>query len=277
MRAAESVATRAHRAVADAELTVSQFGVLEAVFHLGPMCQKELGAKLLKSGGNITMVVRNLERRGLVKRVRSPENRRFVTVSLTEEGRRLIRRLFPVHVRAVVREMGDLSTAELERFGELCRRIGIVRPPAPRNHVAFEAQPLAGPPGRFGLRPLRPTSMLNVRASVIPTRGVGGLHAVPSQDPEERRRGRRGRRRPARGHRLHDGRSRRRAPRGDPPRDGGPRLEGRPGSRRPAHGSARPPSVARARMRTTAGSTRATRSRSRATTTRVTWASAASA
>ena len=131
MRASESVADRIHRDVAASGLTISQFGVLEALLHLGPLCQKELGKKLLRSGGNITMVVRNLERRGLVKRVRSPENRRFVTVSLTEEGRRLIRRLFPVHVRAVVREMGDLSTAELERFGELCRRIGIVRPPAP--------------------------------------------------------------------------------------------------------------------------------------------------
>ena len=84
MRAAESVATRVHRAVAEADLTVSQFGVLEAVFHLGPMCQKELGTKLLKSGGNITMVVDNLERRGLVRRTRNPENRKYVTVSLTD-------------------------------------------------------------------------------------------------------------------------------------------------------------------------------------------------
>ena len=131
MRASESVADRIHHDVAASGLTISQFGVLEALLHLGPLCQKELGKKLLRSGGNITMVVRNLERRGLVKRVRSPENRRFVTVSLTEDGRRLIRRLFPVHVRAVVREMGDLSTDELERFGDLCRRIGVVRPPPP--------------------------------------------------------------------------------------------------------------------------------------------------
>ncbi len=129
MRASESVADRIHRDVAESGLTVSQFGVLEALLHLGPLCQKELGTKLLRSGGNITMVVRNLERRGLVRRVRSPENRRFVTVSLTEEGRRLIRRLFPTHVRAVVREMAVLSAADLERFGGLCRRIGVVKPP----------------------------------------------------------------------------------------------------------------------------------------------------
>jgi len=131
MRASESVADRIHRDVVESGLTVSQFGVLEALLHLGPLCQKELGTKLLRSGGNITMVVRNLEKRRLVRRARSPENRRFVTVSLTEEGRRLIRRLFPVHVRAVVREMGVLSAAELERFAGLCRRIGLVEPAPP--------------------------------------------------------------------------------------------------------------------------------------------------
>lgn len=124
MRAAESVATRVHRAVAEADLTVSQFGVLEAVFHLGPMCQKELGTKLLKSGGNITMVVGNLERRGLVRRTRNPENRKYVTVSLTDAGRSLIARVFPRHVAEVVREVSVLSAAEQAALAALLRTLG---------------------------------------------------------------------------------------------------------------------------------------------------------
>ena len=129
MRAAESVATRAHRAVADAELTVSQFGVLEAGFHLGPMCQKELGAKLLKSGGNITMVVDNLEKRGLVRRKRNPENRKYVTVSLTAAGRTLIERVFPRHVAEVVREVSVLSPDEQTALAALLRTLGRGRLP----------------------------------------------------------------------------------------------------------------------------------------------------
>ncbi len=46
-------------------LTESQFGVLDSLFHLGPMKQKEIGKKILKSGGNITMVINNLEKRGI--------------------------------------------------------------------------------------------------------------------------------------------------------------------------------------------------------------------
>ena len=52
----------------DADLTVGQFGTLEALLHLGPLCRRDLGRKLLRSGGNITVVVGNLARRGLVRR-----------------------------------------------------------------------------------------------------------------------------------------------------------------------------------------------------------------
>ena len=50
------------------DLTLSQFGVLEAVYHLGPMSQKDIGKKILKSGGNMTLVIDNLVKRGLVER-----------------------------------------------------------------------------------------------------------------------------------------------------------------------------------------------------------------
>ncbi|MCC7138843.1 MAG: MarR family transcriptional regulator [Planctomycetes bacterium] len=124
VRATEAVSDRVHGHLRADRLTVSQFGVLEALLHLGPMCQKELGSKLLRSGGNVTMVVDNLEKRGLVRRERRPENRKFVTVHLTEEGRALVRRVFPRHVEAVVRELSILSAAEQETLGRLLRTLG---------------------------------------------------------------------------------------------------------------------------------------------------------
>ncbi len=124
LRASESVIRRATRHLSAVGLTVSQFGVLEAIFHLGPLCGKDLAGKLLKSGGNIATVVDNLERAGLVRRERSPENRRFVRIHLTADGRRLISRIFPRHVESVVREMGVLSAREQEGLAALCRRLG---------------------------------------------------------------------------------------------------------------------------------------------------------
>ena len=124
MRAAELVTTRIHRHLTAVNLTISQFGVLEALFHLGPLSQRDLAEKLLKSGGNMTMVIDNLEKRQLVKRERSAEDRRFVSVCLTEEGRQLISEIFPRHVADVVEEMSILTESEQEELGRLCLRLG---------------------------------------------------------------------------------------------------------------------------------------------------------
>lgn len=125
MRAAGSVSERSARHLAGTGLTLSQFGALEALLHRGPLCQRDLSRKLLKSGGNIVLVVDNLEKRGLVERRREGPDRRFVTVHLTPRGRRLIRRIFPRHARAIVREFEVLSPAEQEQLGRLCRRLGL--------------------------------------------------------------------------------------------------------------------------------------------------------
>ena len=66
MRAVESLTARVHRHLSSVGLTVSQFGVLEALYHLGPLSQREIGQKILRSSGNITLVIDNLEKRGLV-------------------------------------------------------------------------------------------------------------------------------------------------------------------------------------------------------------------
>ena len=124
VRAVDSLTDRTHRHLSEVDLTVSQFGVLEVLLHLGPMCQKELGEKLLKSGGNITVVVRNLERRGLVRRTRHEENRRFVTVDLTTTGRTLIKKVFPRHVEGLVRELRCLGPADAETLSRLLKRVG---------------------------------------------------------------------------------------------------------------------------------------------------------
>ena len=123
-RAAESVSARVH-AVLPETLTVTQFGVLEALHHIGPLCQSELAEKLLKSGGNLTLVVDNLEKAGHVLRERDPADRRYVVVRLTEKGQVFIATLFPKVVANVTREMAALSSTELSDLGRLCKKIGV--------------------------------------------------------------------------------------------------------------------------------------------------------
>jgi MarR family 2-MHQ and catechol resistance regulon transcriptional repressor len=124
VRATESVSHRIHRYLAETDLTVSQFGVLEALFHLGPLYQRDLAVKLLKSGGNMTLVIDNLEKRELVKREREVDDRRCIKVCLTEKGKQLISQIFPSHVAAVVNEISILTPNEQAELGRLCKRLG---------------------------------------------------------------------------------------------------------------------------------------------------------
>lgn len=125
MRAADAVTSRIYRHLDDSGLTVSQFGVLEALYQLGPQCQKDLANKILKTSGNLTMVIDNLEKQGLVKREQDPSDRRVWNVHLTERGRRLIAQVFPKHATLVAEEMAILKPTEQATLAKLCQRLGI--------------------------------------------------------------------------------------------------------------------------------------------------------
>lgn len=123
-RATESFDMRmlAHHSLCD--LTLTQFAVMEALFHLGPMSQTEIGVKLLKSGGNITLVLDNLEKHGYVERERCESDRRRFTVRLTDAGRAKIEDVLPRHVAVIVQEMSVLTWQEQEMLGQLLKKLG---------------------------------------------------------------------------------------------------------------------------------------------------------
>ena len=123
-RAVNAVGLREGEVMRAAGLTESQFGALEALHHLGPLCQHELAGKVLKSAGNMTTVVDNLERRGLVGRRRDGGDRRVVTVHLTDGGRNLVREVFPRVVEVLVDAFSALSAGEQQELAALCRRLG---------------------------------------------------------------------------------------------------------------------------------------------------------
>ncbi|MDZ7659421.1 MarR family transcriptional regulator [Fodinibius sp.] len=125
MRATESLTNRLNKHHADANLTVSQFGVMEALHHLGPLNQKALGEKLLKSGGNITLVIDNLEKSGWVKRQQDPEDRRSMLIHLTPEGKNFIANYFPKHLQRIKEEFEVLSETELNQLASICKKLGL--------------------------------------------------------------------------------------------------------------------------------------------------------
>ncbi|NLE74602.1 MAG: MarR family transcriptional regulator [Actinobacteria bacterium] len=123
-RATWSLTSRVARSL-PGEITFAQFAVLEALDTLGPMNQRTISRKILRSSASVNVVVDNLERRGLVKRTRSKIDRRNVEVSLTPTGHELMRDVLPVYVSTVQSEFNVLSEEEQEELGRLCRTLGL--------------------------------------------------------------------------------------------------------------------------------------------------------
>jgi MarR family 2-MHQ and catechol resistance regulon transcriptional repressor len=125
LRAGRSVLARVEPRLAAAGLTPTQFGVMEAILHKGPLGQRELSRKVLTSAGNMTDLVDKLEARGLVRRARRKSDRRAVNVELTPVGRDLIEPLFTRHAEDIAAAMGELNGDELRQLSDLLRRLGL--------------------------------------------------------------------------------------------------------------------------------------------------------
>jgi MarR family 2-MHQ and catechol resistance regulon transcriptional repressor len=123
-RASSALERRLVRHNALGELTLSQFGVLDILYHLGPQCQGAISAKLLKSTGNVTLVLDNLEKAGLIVRTRDAQDRRKVNLSLTPRGEAVIARVFPLQAEIIAQELGVLDPDEQRQLGQLCRKLG---------------------------------------------------------------------------------------------------------------------------------------------------------
>jgi len=123
-RCVDSLSARLAERNTIGDLTFSQFAVLEALYHLGSLTQGEISTKVLKSGSNMTTVIDNLERAGLVRRERDAQDRRVIHVHLTEAGSSKVEAVFPGHLAALVEEFSVLSAREQETLGALCKKLG---------------------------------------------------------------------------------------------------------------------------------------------------------
>ncbi len=124
MRSSNTISAEVNNFLARYKLTMSQFGVLEALYHVGSMYQRDLAEKILKTTGNITTVIDNLEKRKLVERQREMKDRRYFKVVLTPAGKRLTKKIFPDYAAQIEKSMHRLNMTEQKELGKLCRKLG---------------------------------------------------------------------------------------------------------------------------------------------------------
>lgn len=124
-RASDTLAMLTAKDIDRCGLTASQFGVLESLGHLGPMKIGTMCSKKLMTGGNMTVVVDNLEKLGLIERLKDPEDRRASIIRLTVKGEEKFKEMFPAHATFVEEQVwGALTEEEILQLSELLKKLG---------------------------------------------------------------------------------------------------------------------------------------------------------
>ena len=124
-KAARALEGYAEKSVSELEMCGSDFAVLEALLHKGPLPVNEIGKKILLTSGSITVAVDRLEKRGLVERRAHGTDRRARIVHLTKSGRTLITRIYADHAADMERlASASLTRPERETLIRLLKKIG---------------------------------------------------------------------------------------------------------------------------------------------------------
>jgi MarR family 2-MHQ and catechol resistance regulon transcriptional repressor len=132
-RAWDAVQGHAAADIARHGLTITEFGVMEALYHKGPLLLGEVQRKILVTSGGVTYLIDRLAAKGLVERRRCEKDRRAYYAALTPEGEALIREIFPAHGAAIHRAVAGLTAEQKEQAIDLLRTLGRFAAEAPRG------------------------------------------------------------------------------------------------------------------------------------------------
>jgi MarR family transcriptional regulator, 2-MHQ and catechol-resistance regulon repressor len=124
MKAFQSMADYASRSFQESGLGDSDFRVLEALLHKGPLPVNTIGPKVFLTPGSISTAVDRLYERGLVSRTESESDRRVRTVDLTPEGRTLIKQIFSAHAKEMEKLAAVLTPAERLQLVKALKKLG---------------------------------------------------------------------------------------------------------------------------------------------------------
>lgn len=108
-------------------ITHTQFGVLDWLYSKGEQKVGQLLTGLLATSGNMTVVLKNMEKKGWVYRRPCPDDKRASLIGLTQPGRELIARALPEHLERVEEAMSVLTEAEQEQLIELLKKFKQLR------------------------------------------------------------------------------------------------------------------------------------------------------
>lgn len=107
------------------QITMAQFTVLEALYHKGDLTIGQLIEKVLSTSGNMTVVIRNLEKQQLIKRIENPNDKRSYIIQLTTKGKTMIQNLYQQHMDFVGLALEKVSKKDKEKVIDILKQLQI--------------------------------------------------------------------------------------------------------------------------------------------------------
>lgn len=126
-RASEVVKNNSTRIVNESGFSDGQFFVLDALYYLGDMSQKLLSEKIMRTEGNLTMIISNLLKRKLIKKIRSKDDGRVFIISITDKGKLEYEKVFPSFIEAVKNDFSVLTKEEKIFLQNTCKKLGTAK------------------------------------------------------------------------------------------------------------------------------------------------------
>lgn len=121
-RVCNEIDRRSSRLFAQYDLSLGQFAVLEALYHKGDLSVGEVQKKILSTSGTITVIINNLVKRGLLERLTDIHDKRKRVLHITEEGKELIKEVFPENRTVIIDSMAHWSEEEKEQMLKILKK-----------------------------------------------------------------------------------------------------------------------------------------------------------
>ena len=123
-KAAKAIEKVDRASIVGTGLQLSEFTIMEALLHKGPLPINTIGEKVLLTSGSMTAAINRLEKKGFVRRIQDRSDGRFFHVHLTEIGRMVIKKAYEKHATNLEQVAKGLTEKERREFVRLLKKIG---------------------------------------------------------------------------------------------------------------------------------------------------------
>jgi MarR family transcriptional regulator, 2-MHQ and catechol-resistance regulon repressor len=123
MQTSRALQERIRDEMAIHNLSITEFSVLEVLFHKGKQTIQQIGTSILISSGSMTYIIDKLEQKALLIRTACPDDRRAIHVTLTEKGIELMNKVMSKHENFVDYAFDSLNSSDAETLVHLLKKV----------------------------------------------------------------------------------------------------------------------------------------------------------